>query len=97
MSTAIAPPPRCGILGGNVEEGEETAVHRVLWGLFVAALCPMCLAGARGAGGQPREGDLKVGDPAPDFELPLLGGEGKVRLSAFKGDRPVALIFGSYT
>ena len=38
----------------------------------------------------------KPGDEAPDFELPLLGGEGAVRLSALRG-RPVALIFGSYT
>jgi len=53
------------------------------------------LAGQRGR--RPREGGLKVGDPAPDFELPLLGSEGKVKLSAFKGDRPVVLIFGSYT
>ena len=38
-----------------------------------------------------------VGDEAPDFDLPLLDGSGRVRLSTFRGDRPVALIFGSYT
>lgn len=39
----------------------------------------------------------KVGDEAPDFELPLLHGDGRtVRLSDLRG-RPVALIFGSYT
>ena len=38
-----------------------------------------------------------VGSPAPDFELPRLGGGEKARLSAFRGQRPVALIFGSYT
>ena len=39
-----------------------------------------------------------VGDPAPDFELPVLGDrDQKVRLSEFKDSRPVALIFGSYT
>jgi len=39
-----------------------------------------------------------VGDPAPDFELPTLGDrERKVRLSDFRGKRPVALLFGSYT
>ena len=37
------------------------------------------------------------GDPAPDFELPYLGGEGSVILSSFRGAKPVALIFGSYT
>ncbi|GAB4149047.1 MAG: hypothetical protein Fur0037_17380 [Planctomycetota bacterium] len=39
-----------------------------------------------------------VGDPAPDFELPMLGMmDQKVKLSSFRGKRPVALIFGSYT
>jgi hypothetical protein len=40
---------------------------------------------------------LAVGDPAFDFELPLLDGSGTVRLSSFAGERPVALVFGSYT
>jgi hypothetical protein len=40
----------------------------------------------------------KVGDEAPDFELPMLGMKGKtVKLSSLRGDRPVALLFGSYT
>lgn len=38
-----------------------------------------------------------VGDEALDFELPVLEGEGTVRLSSFRGVRPVALVFGSYT
>ena len=38
-----------------------------------------------------------VGTEAPDSELlPLKGGE-RVRLSSFRGRKPVALIFGSYT
>lgn len=47
-----------------------------------------------------RKGDKlpKVGDEAPDFDLPMLGMKGKtVKLSSFRGDRPVALVFGSYT
>ena len=39
----------------------------------------------------------RVGDPAPDFELRDADGEHPVRLSDFKGERPVALIFGSFT
>jgi hypothetical protein len=43
----------------------------------------------------------QVGSQAPDFELPLLGKEGKegrtVKLSSLRGKQPVALIFGSYT
>jgi hypothetical protein len=43
-----------------------------------------------------------VGHRAPDFELPYLPGQGKaegerVRLSRQFAERPVALVFGSYT
>ena len=42
------------------------------------------------------------GQPAPDFELPFLPGQGradgeKIRLSNRFAHRPVALVFGSYT
>jgi hypothetical protein len=46
---------------------------------------------------------LSPGDAAFPFELPLLDPEThlpsgeRVRLSDFAGERPVALIFGSYT
>jgi len=38
-----------------------------------------------------------VGADAPDFVLPKLGDNESVQLSAFRGHKPVALIFGSYT
>lgn len=38
-----------------------------------------------------------VGAEAPDFKLPRLGGGEPVTLSSFRGRKPVALIFGSYT
>ena len=41
--------------------------------------------------------ELALGDPAFPFQLPLLDGSGSVRLADFAGQRPVALIFGSYT
>jgi hypothetical protein len=41
-------------------------------------------------------GSLKVGQPAPDLELPLLD-EGTVRLSELWRERPVVLVFGSCT
>ena len=44
-----------------------------------------------------RAGLLEVGDPAPDFELPTLDRSGTVRLSSFRGKKPVVLVFGSYT
>ena len=39
----------------------------------------------------------KLGDLAPDFELQDPEGNVRVRLSDFRGNRPVALVFGSYT
>jgi hypothetical protein len=38
-----------------------------------------------------------VGADAPDFKLPRVGGNEQVQLSFFRGRKPVALIFGSYT
>ena len=38
-----------------------------------------------------------MGDVPPDFNLKRMGSEERVRLSSFKGQQPVALIFGSYT
>ena len=42
-------------------------------------------------------GALQPGDPAPDFRLKRRGSQEWVALSSFKGTRPVALIFGSFT
>jgi hypothetical protein len=44
-----------------------------------------------------RAGVLKPGDLAPDFNLPTLDRKDTVRLSSFRGSRPVVLVFGSYT
>jgi hypothetical protein len=44
-----------------------------------------------------RAGSLKVGDPAPDFELPTVDHSRTVKLSSEYRSKPVALIFGSYT
>lgn len=44
-----------------------------------------------------RSGPLREGDPAPDFELERHDKSGSVRLSAHFGERPVVLVFGSYT
>lgn len=38
-----------------------------------------------------------VGQDAPDFALKALHGGKTVRLSSFRGKKPVVLIFGSYT
>lgn len=44
-----------------------------------------------------RAGSLRVGDPAPDFDLPTADKKSEIRLADFRGQRPVVLIFGSYT
>jgi hypothetical protein len=44
-----------------------------------------------------RAGHLAVGEPAPDFALPVLRGDRVVKLSEEIRQKPVVLIFGSYT
>ncbi len=44
-----------------------------------------------------RRGGLRVGDNAPDFSLETRDKKSKVQLSSFRGQKPVALVFGSYT
>ena len=44
-----------------------------------------------------RRGALAQGDRAPDFTLPTADRTGSVTLSSHRGQRPVVLIFGSYT
>lgn len=39
----------------------------------------------------------QVGAYPPDFCLKRLDSDARVRLSSFRGQRPVALVFGSYT
>jgi hypothetical protein len=44
-----------------------------------------------------RAGVLHPGDAAPDFTLPTLDKSAQVELASFRGQKPVVLIFGSYT
>jgi len=44
-----------------------------------------------------RAGRLQVGDAAPDFDLPTADRQARVELAAFRGQKPVVLVFGSYT
>jgi len=64
---------------------------------FSALLLTLLMLGAGAAPSQVREGNLKVGDPAPDFHLKLRGSGQWLRLSTFQGKKPVALVFGSFT
>ena len=44
-----------------------------------------------------RRGRIEVGEDAPDFSLSTVDRSTEIRLSTFRGDRPVVLVFGSYT
>jgi hypothetical protein len=44
-----------------------------------------------------RAGSLNVGDLAPDFNLMKVDKSGTIRLSELNHQRPVVLVFGSYT
>lgn len=44
-----------------------------------------------------RTGSVAEGDSAPDFTLSRQDGTGQVTLSSHRGQRPVVLVFGSYT
>lgn len=44
-----------------------------------------------------QEGKLKVGDRAPDVTLVGLDGQSNVRIADRIGQRPLILVFGSYT
>src|SRR5713226_9754766 len=44
-----------------------------------------------------RAGYVKPGDTAPDFSLETVDHKSRVQLSSFRGQKPVVLVFGSYT
>ena len=44
-----------------------------------------------------RGGHVQVGDMAPDFLLEGLDHKTSFRLSSMRGEKPVVLVFGSYT
>jgi hypothetical protein len=44
-----------------------------------------------------RAGHVSVGEIAPDFNLEAQDKSGMVRLSSLRGQKPVVLVFGSYT
>jgi|SRR5580700_12044666 hypothetical protein len=44
-----------------------------------------------------RRGNVNVGDMAPDFSLETPDHKSSFRLSSLRGEKPVVLVFGSYT
>jgi thiol-disulfide isomerase/thioredoxin len=67
----------------------------VLLSLLFAASNACVMAGPAQAGRHPET--LRHGDVAPDFALHSLDGKQTVKLTELRGQKPVVLIFGSYT
>lgn len=64
--------------------------------LAMAAALP-ALAQGGGRDKRPQDKAPALGAAAPDFDLEVLGRKERVRLSDACKDKPVVLIFGSYT
>ena len=69
---------------------------RRIYLLVVLSLALSILIADARAEPQPRQGELKVGDAAPDFTVKDVHGKQAVKLSNLRG-KPVVLIFGSCT
>ena len=68
--------------------------------VFIVAIVwirPRNLIGWWRYGTQARRGTLQVGDPAPDVPLVELDGVTSRSLSEWIGDRPLIVVFGSFT
>jgi len=70
--------------------------HFLLLTWLAAILLPAAAQSQRPGGRQQGAGP-RVGEPAPDFKLQTKDGQREVQLSSFKGQRPVVLVFGSFT
>jgi ferric-dicitrate binding protein FerR (iron transport regulator) len=65
--------------------------------LFVWKMGPRNVYGLARYGTQRSEGDLRVGQRAPDVSLVSLDGRSRIRLASSIGAKPLVLVFGSYT
>ena len=69
----------------------------VVAGCIVFYMGPRNVIGILTYGQQAREGDLMVGDVAPEVMLVDLDGSSSRPLAGWVGDRPLVLVFGSFT
>jgi hypothetical protein len=84
----------------------KKVVRRTLLGLAIVVVLGIAaifyVIGPRNVFGmlrydQRREGDLKVGSQAPDVALVSLDGRTPVQISNAIGEKPLVIVFGSYT
>jgi hypothetical protein len=66
-------------------------------GVAVFWIGPANVVGMIVYGTQRREGTLQPGDRAPDVALVSLDGDSRRRLGELVGERPLVLVFGSFT
>jgi hypothetical protein len=69
----------------------------VIAGIAFFYIGPRNVIGVMTYGRQARDGDIQVGDSAPDVTLVSLDGAEKRPLADWIGKRPVVLVFGSFT
>ncbi len=69
----------------------------VVFMLGIAAAEAQPSGRGRGKGKHGPDKAPKIGDVAPNFKLKSLDGKSETELATFKGEKPVVLIFGSYT
>jgi len=82
------------VIWGGVGIG---AIVGIVVGVAVYYDVPRFVVGLARYGGQAREGTLQVGDAAPIVPLHPLDGGAPRPLASYLGDRPLVLIFGSFT
>jgi hypothetical protein len=70
-------------------------IHCLLAAFPVGMALPITAQPQRFADRQPA--GPRVGDKAPDFKLKTKDGQREVQLSSFKVQKPVVLVFGSFT
>ena len=76
--------------------GDQIAARKTLFAARSVGIDPDVAFAMDGVAQRDQSGP-DVGETAPDFELKRLGTVETVRISEFRGKRPVAMIFGSYT
>ena len=89
---------QCGVGGhGTIpcEVNHLGDIHAT--GVALATATLLACAAVHGGTQAIREGTLQAGDEAPDFTLKTLDGSAEVQLLSYRGECPVALVFGSYT
>ena len=69
----------------------------LLIGIGVYIVEPRNIIGIIQYGGQAIDGDLAVGDPAPNVPLVTLAAGEEAPLHDWVGDKPLVLVFGSFT